>query len=383
MEIEKIRKKYQPENVSDVHSKKLLPRSACNTNANLVSFRQRIRANNRHNSIIAIARWAFRDAQKFDDGVKRLRSLIDGLEDISRVPPFPSRVNSSSIPENPPPYSAISPISDSGFTVAPACRDYSDFSNHAVMKKYLATIPSCIDHPASGAREKLIKLSDQQFRELQADVCDELLRRQDYEMSTSTPLILPPLEFFHPKRNEAREKLSTFIPSRFGYLIFDLACEFERRSPHLQGHVTSDLPTLLIPPRSLATRRWGYAPPALQYRAPHHSTIGDASSPRYDEQSPAEPWIPHSFAADNVEIFKSFRVKMDDTTSKVLPAALKKYHINASSEQYTLYVMYGDKERLLGMEEKPLIIFKQLKQAGKKPMFMLRKVQDMPSSGSI
>ena len=57
----------------------------------------------------------------------------------------------------------------------------------------------------------------------------------------------------------------------------------------------------------------------------------------------------------SVEIFKSFRVSMEDPCWKVLPAALKKYQINADWRQYALYIVYGDQERCLGLEEKPLI----------------------------
>lgn len=64
---------------------------------------------------------------------------------------------------------------------------------------------------------------------------------------------------------------------------------------------------------------------------------------------------------------------MDDPCYKVLPAALKKYQINAPWDQYALYIVYGDQERCLGLHEKPLILFKQLDKEGKKPMFMLRK----------
>ncbi|KAI1489212.1 hypothetical protein F5X96DRAFT_26568 [Biscogniauxia mediterranea] len=84
------------------------------------------------------------------------------------------------------------------------------------------------------------------------------------------------------------------------------------------------------------------------------------------------PETPGSNSA-SVEIFKSFRVSMDDPCYKVLPAALKKYQINAPWDQYALYIVYGDQERCLGLEEKPLILFKQLDKEGKKPMFMLRK----------
>ncbi|KAL7957582.1 hypothetical protein V8C34DRAFT_173249 [Trichoderma compactum] len=86
---------------------------------------------------------------------------------------------------------------------------------------------------------------------------------------------------------------------------------------------------------------------------------------------------------DSVEIFKSFRVSMDDPCYKVLPAALKKYQINAPWDQYALYIVYGDQERCLGMDEKPLILFKQLDKEGKKPMFMLRKTNSAQVDGDL
>ncbi|KAI9840392.1 MAG: Adaptor for signal transduction [Sclerophora amabilis] len=76
----------------------------------------------------------------------------------------------------------------------------------------------------------------------------------------------------------------------------------------------------------------------------------------------------------SVEIFKSFRVSEGDPCYKVLPAALKKYNINADWKQYALYIVYGDEERCLELEEKPLHLFKQLDREGKKPMFMLRRI---------
>ncbi|KAH6603615.1 mapkkk cascade kinase regulator ste50 [Trichoderma cornu-damae] len=85
----------------------------------------------------------------------------------------------------------------------------------------------------------------------------------------------------------------------------------------------------------------------------------------------------------SVEIFKSFRVSMDDPCYKVLPAALKKYQINAPWDQYALYIVYGDQERCLGMDEKPLILFKQLDKEGKKPMFMLRKTNSAQVDGDL
>jgi hypothetical protein len=99
------------------------------------------------------------------------------------------------------------------------------------------------------------------------------------------------------------------------------------------------------------------------------------SNPNANGQSTPEP--PHSAGLSgkepSVEIFKSFRVSMDDPCYKVLPAALKQYKIDADWRTYALYIVYGDQERCLGLDEKPLTLFKQLMHEKKKPMFMLRK----------
>ncbi|CZR66657.1 uncharacterized protein PAC_16558 [Phialocephala subalpina] len=94
------------------------------------------------------------------------------------------------------------------------------------------------------------------------------------------------------------------------------------------------------------------------------------------ENSARSPSNPDAMTASNgnVEIFKNIRITMGDPCYKVLPAALWKYNINAPWENYALHIAYGDKERCFGMEEKPLIIFKQLKKEGFKPMFVLRKI---------
>lgn len=110
--------------------------------------------------------------------------------------------------------------------------------------------------------------------------------------------------------------------------------------------------------------------------------------PRRRETPVPDTPNPNSNSASSVEIFKSFRVSMDDPCYKVLPAALKKYQINAPWDQYALYIVYGDQERCLTMDEKPLILFKQLDKEGKKPIFMLRKttnaqVDSEPGSAGI
>lgn len=75
-----------------------------------------------------------------------------------------------------------------------------------------------------------------------------------------------------------------------------------------------------------------------------------------------------------VEIFKSFRVGIDDTCRSILPEALAKYRITAPWQHYALVIVYGGGERALGPDEKPLTVYKQLDRFATKPMFMLRKL---------
>ena len=55
---------------------------------------------------------------------------------------------------------------------------------------------------------------------------------------------------------------------------------------------------------------------------------------------------------------------------------MKRFNISSDWREYTLYIVYGDTERCLGMNERPLVIFKQLDKEGKKPTFMLRKASN-------
>lgn len=83
---------------------------------------------------------------------------------------------------------------------------------------------------AAKARDKLLKLSSAQFRELSTDVYDELRRRID-ELRSEPDFLLPKLNF-HPKRNQARQKLSSLPQSRFRDLVSDISYEIERRGLH-------------------------------------------------------------------------------------------------------------------------------------------------------
>lgn len=99
---------------------------------------------------------------------------------------------------------------------------------------------------AMRAREKLLKLLGAQFRELSTDVYDELKRRID-ESQAEPDFLLPKLTF-HPKRNQARQKLSLLPQTRFKDLVLDISYEISRRNLHIP-------PEKLAPPSETASDR--------------------------------------------------------------------------------------------------------------------------------
>lgn len=105
--------------------------------------------------------------------------------------------------------------------------------------------------PPNKARDKLQRLTGVQFLELSTDVYDELKRRElasrrpsNAPPNAGPPDYLLPEENFHPKRNQARQKLSSLGPPRFRDLATDVFCELERRFPRFAG---GDIPRVGSP----------------------------------------------------------------------------------------------------------------------------------------
>ncbi|KAJ7125010.1 hypothetical protein C8R44DRAFT_703005 [Mycena epipterygia] len=95
------------------------------------------------------------------------------------------------------------------------------------LQAYLARAPP---NSRSSARQKLTRLTIQQFHELSTDVYDELVRRKNEK---EVPF-LPVREEFHPKRNQARQKLATLPITRFEDLSSDVYFELGRRYPEFK-----------------------------------------------------------------------------------------------------------------------------------------------------
>ena len=118
--------------------------------------------------------------------------------------------------------------------------------HYTILKRFLAqSLRDEKGNPRPNrARDKLLRLSPVQFQELSTDVFDELLRRQSSGgQQTNGPGQVPPYllpkENFHPKRNQARQKLATLPTPRFQDLATDVFYELERRFPMFAGNSIS------------------------------------------------------------------------------------------------------------------------------------------------
>ncbi|KAH8721558.1 hypothetical protein GQ44DRAFT_623001 [Phaeosphaeriaceae sp. PMI808] len=118
----------------------------------------------------------------------------------------------------------------------------------------------------SRAKDKLTRLSAVQFQELSTDVYDESIRREDDRKrggpgapNNETPKFLLAKNNFHPKRNQARQKLSTLPLERFRQLATDVFYELERRFPRFTA---GDMPRSASPAASIASRISNRGPPS-------------------------------------------------------------------------------------------------------------------------
>ncbi|CAG8686615.1 12067_t:CDS:2, partial [Acaulospora colombiana] len=106
-------------------------------------------------------------------------------------------------------------------------------THYEALKSFLAShlAKEQANSSRTNAREKLTKLTKQQFQELSTDVYDELTRRL---LDSNEVPFLPLRDDFHPKRNQARQKLATLPKNRFKDLASDVYYELERRYPELK-----------------------------------------------------------------------------------------------------------------------------------------------------
>lgn len=107
-----------------------------------------------------------------------------------------------------------------------------------------------------------------------------------------------------------------------------------------------------------------------------HTRNLNARNPNHEVQEAlpqAEFTNSHEPDSGSVEQLKSFRVSVNDSYRKVLAMALQKYSITADADLYDLHLLYEGHERRVGLDDKPLKLYREMTTAGKAPVFMLRK----------
>ncbi|EEB08470.1 GTPase activating protein [Schizosaccharomyces japonicus yFS275] len=126
----------------------------------------------------------------------------------------------------------------------------------------------------SRSREKLQRLSHSQFNELLTDVSDELHRRINNDPNIPH---LPSVDTFHPKRNHARQKMSTLAPLRLRDLCIDVFFELQTRYPAVVAESPSNVSSSSLPNSSGAPR----TPTNATASNASTASLGKASSPQY------------------------------------------------------------------------------------------------------
>jgi hypothetical protein len=70
---------------------------------------------------------------------------------------------------------------------------------------------------------------------------------------------------------------------------------------------------------------------------------------------------------------KDFNISPDVPCYKILPQIARRHKVRGDWRSVGLVVCYDDQERMIGLEEKPLAIYKELQREGKNPIFMIRE----------
>ncbi|KAI1314185.1 hypothetical protein F5Y03DRAFT_380987 [Xylaria venustula] len=192
--------------------------------------------------------------------------------------------------------------------------------------------------PGGMMNDKLLRLSSVQFLELSTDVFDELMRRQmkrpppGAPPNAGPPPFLQPEPNFHPKRNQARQKLSTLGSPRFRDLATDVFCELERRIPAFVASVTPRRSTPGGPPGAPPSRTGTpvngaglpRGPNGAMRRPSDASSIRSAGPPRIPNDFPVPPSpglppngnfdrpLPKQFQSNTIVPNKSTMVEEDD-----------------------------------------------------------------------
>jgi hypothetical protein len=228
---------------------------------------------------------------------------------------------------SPPPSVARSSTASGLYAASESGKSMRDENNEVILgvhyvalKKFLQSTSKDgrANPPPNRARDKLLRLSAVQFLELSTDVYDELLRRERLGRSgpgPKPPPFLQPEDNFHPKRNQARQKLSTLGPPRFRDLATDVFCELERR---FEGFARGDIPRVGSPVSVRGASRAGTPVnglPPRGMRRPSNASSIRSDAPRFNDYPiPPSPGMPPNGFAPQQKQFQSNTIVPNKST---------------------------------------------------------------------
>lgn len=131
------------------------------------------------------------------------------------------------------------------------------------------------------ARDKLKKLTTVQFHDLSIDVHDEMMRREYNRLNADDPnnaKYLPSESNYHPKRNQARQKLASLPSTRFNDLVNDVVFEINNRLNYVNNNNNTSKDRHTATPVALPA-------PSVKTRNPNDLTINVDKSNNYDKSS--------------------------------------------------------------------------------------------------
>ncbi|KAI9728388.1 MAG: component of the polarisome [Chrysothrix sp. TS-e1954] len=245
--------------------------------------------------------------------------------------------------------------------------------HHRVLREYLAQSirEDKTYQPHNRARDKLLRLSPIQFRELSTDVYDELLRREDERRVRdprapphNVPRFLLPKQNFHPKRNQARQKLSTLAIKKFRELATDVLFELERRFPRFapldeNGHARS---ISRGPPSRPGTSQGTRGPPLMTGTRPRQGSNASSVGPyspgvfeggsRFTPSSASSEYVrglphPKTFQSNTMVPNKGTMIEDDDDQSgeEEDPYDLDRATVRSSRRTTNRDMSFGGRDR--------------------------------------
>lgn len=132
------------------------------------------------------------------------------------------------------------------------------------------------------------------------------------------------------------------------------------------NHHTGEFVTGQVTPYGISRKLSGHSVRPVH---PSRSTSSHLASETPASSQPAQQV--------STEPLKQLRASKEDSCERILKNAMKRHNLSDQDWRgYVLVVCYGDQERVLDLDEKPVVIFKNLKQQGLHPAIMLRRRGD-------